>query len=344
MAAVGDRYRAADVGAIFLVHGTFAGFDAAGMLSELGRWYPAGRDAIGRISKWLVDSVAGDAGNFTAGYSETLEAALAAGHEPAIPVRTFVWSSENHHLGRADAAVRLIDELVSLDMPPGKRILLWGHSHGGNVFALMSNLLAGDGESIQRFFDAARVYYRWPVTGMIDIPVWQAVEDLLYRQERVLPDNPLDFVTMGAPIRYGWDPLGYAKLLHFVHHRPMEGKPPHLAVFPPKLEDVFRAAGGDYVQQAGIAGTNSMPSPLAWRAWTADRRLNQLLQPEYSTKDLLARLRLGARVHNDGVTLLVDYPNGPRNFAIHLAGHAIYTRQDWMLFHAEETARAFYGE
>ena len=159
----------------------------------------------------------------------------------------------------------------------------------------------------------------------------------------MLADNPLDFVTLGAPIRYGWDQLGYGKLLHVIHHRPLDDSAPHLATFPPKLEDVFRAAGGDYVQQVAIAGTNAMPSPLAWRAWTADRRLNQVLQPDYSARDLLARLRIGARVHLDGTTLLVAYPTGPRNFTIHLASHAIYTRIDWMLFHAEAAAQEFYG-
>ena len=77
-----------------------------------------------------------------------------------VPVRLFHWSSENHHLGRADAAVRLIDEIAALELPRRKRILVWGHSHAGNVFALMSNLLAGDSESIERFFTATC----WPAT------------------------------------------------------------------------------------------------------------------------------------------------------------------------------------
>lgn len=340
---MGERLRDANVGAIYLVHGTFAGFDALGMLAELGRVYPAGRDALERISKMLVDGMAGDTGNFTTEYAGRFERAISEGQSTTIPVRTFVWSSENHHLGRADAAVRLIDELVSLRLPPGKRILLWGHSHGGNVFALATNLLAGDGESISRFFDAARVYYQWPVTGMIDIPVWKSVEDLLYEEDRVLADNPLDIVTMGTPIRYGWDSHGYSRLLHFIHHRPTDGVAPHLAVFPPRFDDVLRATGGDYVQQIGIAGTNAMPSPLAWRAWTADRRLNALLQPDYSALDLLDRLKVGTRVPDEGTTLLVDYGPNQGNLAQSLAGHAIYTRRDWLLYHAEEVAQQFYG-
>jgi hypothetical protein len=331
------------VGAIYLVHGTFAGFDALGLLAGLARAYPAGRAAIARIGKYLVDTVVNDAGNFTQAYAARLEEGLSHGCAAVIPVRTFAWSSENHHLGRADAAVRLLDELVTRRLPAGKRILLWGHSHGGNVFALLSNLLAGDGESNRRFFDAARVYYQWPATGFVDIPVWKRLEEALCSSSRLLEANPLDLVTLGTPIRYGWDACGYSRLLHFINHHPQPGVPPHLAVFPPRVEDVFRAAGGDYVQQVGIAGTNVMPSPVAWRSWTADRRLNALLQPGYSARDLVARLKLGARVHDSGTTLLLDYGPPKGNLAQHLAGHAVYTRYDWLTFHAEQVARWLYG-
>lgn len=41
--------------------------------------------------------------------------------------------------------------------------------------------------------------------------------------------------------------------------------------------------------------------------------------------------------------MLVDYGPPEGNIAQHLAGHAVYTRKRWMLFHAEEVARRFYG-
>ncbi len=96
-----------------------------------------------------------------------------------IPVRLFNWSSENHHIGRADGAIRLLDELASLKLQPTQRVLLFGHSHAGNVFALMTNLLCGDRRAIRRFFAAADIYYRWPVVGCIDIPAWGRVRDWL---------------------------------------------------------------------------------------------------------------------------------------------------------------------
>ncbi|MEX0714130.1 MAG: hypothetical protein WD278_17480 [Pirellulales bacterium] len=343
MRSVGRAFRSAKVAAVYLVHGTFAGLDALGILAEVGRWYPAGREAIGRIAKRMIDTFTGDAGNYTTRYAESFEESLDADGQ-AIPVRLFHWSSENHHLGRADAAIRLIDELASLELSPGQRVLVWGHSHAGNVFALLTNLLSGDAETLERFFAATEIYYRWPFPGVIDIPIWHRVRQLLTKDPQRLAGRPLDLVTFGTPVRYGWDERGFDRLLHFVNHRPSPGQPEHLAVFPPKVEDVFQAAGGDYVQQVGIAGTNAMPAVLAWRAWLADQRLNRLLQPGLSARDLLARLKLGVRVADKGTTLLVDYGPPAGNLAQHLAGHAVYTRHEWLLFHAEQVARRFYGE
>jgi hypothetical protein len=259
-------------------------------------------------------------------------------------VRLFQWSSENHHLGRADGAVRLIDRLHAAQHPPGSRVLLWGHSHAGNVFALMTHLLAADLPLQAEFFRAAQSYYRWPLLGRVDIPVWQRVQELLERAAEPLGGIRLDIVTFGTPIRYGWDQGGYARLLHFVHHRPRPGLPEYRVPYPPTLDELLQAAAGDYVQQLGIAGTNFPPHACAWRSWLAERQLARLLQPDVRRRDLLARLAAGARVPEAGTTLLVDYGNDPEEHARrHLMGHTIYTRSRWLPFHTEQIADRFYG-
>jgi hypothetical protein len=342
MRAVGQSLRSAGVAGVYLSHGTFVGSDALGMLSELARILPAAAEAVHRFVPLVVAKLTGEAGNYTAGYARLFESAINAPGQTRIPVRLFHWSSENHHLGRADGAVRLIDELASGDFQPGQRVLLWGHSHAGNLFALMSNLLAADHEAVERFFEATAIYYRWPVVGVIDIPVWNRVQALLH-QERPLGPAALDVVTFGTPIRYGWDSDGYSRLLHFVHHRPSEGLPAYRAPFPPRLQRVMHAADGDYVQQLGIAGTNVCPSVFSWRAWLADRRLHRLLQKETSEASPLDRFQAGAIVPQEGTTLLVDYGRQHGSIAQHHAGHAVYTRKQWLLFHAEEVVRQFYS-
>ena len=343
MQDVGATLRAADVAAIYLVHGTFVGPDALGLIAELARIFPSTAKAVRRVVKRLVDRLAQDAGNYSEEYARLFESAINGPGTTEIPVRLFNWSSENHHIGRADGAVRLIDELATARIEHGSRILLWGHSHAGNMFALATNLMAGNRETVDRFFDAAKVYYRWPILGFVDIPVWQRVRKRLSQPATQHKRPPFDVVTFGTPVRYGWDTAGYCRLLHFINHRPVEGLPEYLAPFPPKLENVINAAGGDYVQQLGIAGTNVMPSLFAWRAWLADRRLNGLLQADTAGADPVERFKAGAIVPEEGTTLLVDYGPPDGTIATHHAGHAVYTGTKWLLFHAEEVARQFYS-
>jgi hypothetical protein len=342
MQAVGDTLRRAGVAAIYLAHGTFVGPDTLGIVSELARAFPSASQPMRRMIRRLINHLTGDVGNYTESYARLFSASINSAGQRRIPVRLFEWSSENHHIGRADGAVRLLDELASRELGPENRALLWGHSHAGNVFALMTNLLAGSPEAIEEFFHAAEIYYRWPILGCIDIPVWERVWDLL-KSGRLSPQRLcLDLVTFGTPVRYGWDSVGYAHLLHFIHRRPTEGVPEYRASFPPKLTDIVAATEGDYVQQLGIAGTNVMPSIFAWRAWLADNRLERLLQSEASPDGLLERFQAGTIVPEEGTALLVDYGRPKGGLAKHHAGHAVYTQKDWLLFHAEEVVRQFY--
>ena len=342
MRQIGETLRAANVAAIYLVQGAFAALDASCMLAEFARRSPAQRPAIERLARQMLDPSAADAGNFTPRYADALESLLAGGGEP-IPVRLLHWSGENHHLGRADAAVRLIDELASLELSPRGRVLLWGHGHAGNVFALASHLLAGDPALVQEFFAAAAIYYRLPLTGVVDVPHWQRVRKTLLDGPRRLAGRPLDFVTFGTPIRYGWDRRGYDGLLHFVNHRPVNGLPPHRAALPPRIGDILEASGGDYLQHLGVAGSDSAPGRFAWRARLADRKLQRLFERNLSPGDLMERLKGGNRVAESGLTLLVDYGPPAATPAQHLAGHAVYARREWLLFHAEQIAQRLYG-
>ena len=124
---------------------------------------------------------------------------------------------------------------------------------------LATHLLSGNRADVEAFFAAAEIYYRWPVLGWIDIPLWRRVRALLDDRAERPPRLPLDLATFGTPVLYGWNQAGYNRLLHFVFHRPVAGLPAYRAPFPLEPERIFRAADGDYVQQLGIAGTDVPP-------------------------------------------------------------------------------------
>jgi hypothetical protein len=283
----------------------------------------------------VFDKLVKDRCNYPAQYATEFQ------RSTGVPVERVAWSSENHHLARAHAAVCLIDGLAERGYGAEDRILSWGHSHAGNVFAIATNLLAADAAQRESFFAAGLCYYRQRWLGGLSKPVWERVRQLLEspRDSRRLPQ--LDLVTFGTPICYGWDTDGYAKLLHFVYHRPRSGSSEHRTAVTWSVEDWLHATDGDYVQQFGIAGTNLTPLGFALRSWLADLRLARLLQPGLRRRDLVSRLKTGQRIPDEGETLLVEYPDSPA--ARQFAGHGIYTRLAWLPFHAIEVARRFYG-
>ncbi|HJT30793.1 MAG TPA: hypothetical protein VJ783_01915 [Pirellulales bacterium] len=343
MNAVGDALRARRVAAIFLVQSSFAAWDARYLLLELARRWPAGSSLLRQAADQIVDGCLHEAGDYTPRYVEILERAL-AGQGDETPVRLVHWSGENHHLGRADAAVRLIEELAALELPPDKRVMIWGHGQAGNVLALASGLLSGDKEAIAAFFAAAQIYYRLPVAGVIDIPLWQRVRQMLCNRRQPLARRSLDLVTFGTPCRYVWTQRSDDTLLHFINHRPATDTGKHLAPPPPSIDELHQAAAGDYLQQFAVAGADTPPSPLAWRSWLANRRLARFLEADADRTRIADRLAAGVRAPDAGTTLLVDYGPAAGPLSQHLAGHAVYTRREWLLFHAEQVVEQLGGQ
>ncbi|MGC3969295.1 MAG: hypothetical protein QM775_18630 [Pirellulales bacterium] len=322
------------------MHGTFAGTDSAGVISELSRRFPAAGEGLARVAKQIVDALMRDNGNYTRDYARRFGEALNASDARGATVTLMDWTGENHHLGRAHAAVRLVDELSKLSDVDGARIVVWGHSHGGNVAALATRLLAGEPAQIEAFFEAASCYFRriWPGEG--DFEVWSRVRSLLCDNRRSL-NFRLIVATFGTPLRYGWCDGGAEHIVHFVNHRPLAGLPEHMTAATTRVGDILTAVGGDYIQQFGIAGSNTAPPLWMLRAWLADRRLNHLLQPaDVTWRNLWARISAGVRTAESGRTLLVDYGMPQDGIEQHLAGHAVYTRPAWLPFHMQQVAQA----
>jgi hypothetical protein len=336
-----------NLAAVYLVHGTFAGNDPLGSLTELQRFSPSLAERLRRMWKGLFDKFVGETGNYTANFAKRFQKGLSTAAGREVPVRRFNWSSQNNHIGRADAAVRLIDELANVaetklqeSAPP--RVMLWGHSHGGNLLAIATNLLAADEDHRQKFFHASRDFYRPWLKRQTDMPAWERVEKLL-ATEHPVKQLRLEVVTFGTPIRYGWDSGGYHKLLHIVNHRPAEHLDEHQMPHPLRPLHILKASHGDYVHQFGIAGTNLIPVPLAVRTFLADLRLGSLLQPDVSWRHLPGNFWHAQRVPHEGKTLLVDYQDNDWKFWKHLMGHGSYTRSRWLPFHASEIAKHFYA-
>jgi len=348
---------------VVLVPGTFAGDDpfAIGqILRSLGERVPHGgalaeglADQLAAQTTRIVNSVARDVGSWTADYCDRFTE-LVGGTIHVVRLEP-TWSGQNHHFARADLAVRLLCHLDRLPLLPGEQILFWGHSHAGNGFALLSNLLANHRTAVESFFEAG---------DPPDADHWRQARDLLAAgstPHRLA--GHVSFVTFGTPVRYGWDSDGYRQLVHILFDRGTPGDElTTQPLFPPhSFRDTVEATWGDWVQAFGIAGTDVVPPTP--RSIERDQRLRDIVEaglepPEHGLsirlvpgrklKDLCARWKTGTRCHADGRNLLVDYQpsgrqvvNGPVEAS--LFGHGVATTIDWLPAHLALVLRGMGG-
>ncbi|MEZ6124590.1 MAG: hypothetical protein R3C49_15635 [Planctomycetaceae bacterium] len=337
---------------VVLVHGTFMGddpFAVAEIMHQLGESQPALQKPLSLLSAAINDrlqkvrsSVTGDRGNYTDDYRELFQQLV--GTDPEVCLLHPTWSGQNHHLARADLAVRLLCHLDSVQPTEADRILFWGHSHAGNGFALLSNLLANHRAAVAEFFEAA---------GQ-DADHWQRAAEILAAAPAPHPwAASVVFAAFGTPVRYGWDPDGYRQLIHLLHHRRGSDEAPFRTqpLFPPhRLHDMTAATWGDWVQAFAIAGTDVSPPTSK----AVNRRLNDLLEaglepPELTLdvrlvaserlRNLCARWKTGTRCHQDGLNLLLEYVGSGLQTPVgteletSVFGHGVATTHDWLPAH-----------
>lgn len=380
MAHCGRALSRGGVRAVIFLHGSLMGTDLFGLqrLDEAGglkRGYSRGVSGVDALlaamregengipalpggvkpplmnddaTKSLLDEQLSDAGNFSKPYITLFHKAINKDLTRPITVTRTLWSSEHHHVGRAIATVRLLDDLrhtcVSQQLGTEDRILLQAHGQAGLVLALASNLLC-----------PSPITGRHKILSFLSLYAEQNKEpELAASIKRIEPllgtasllnGAQLDVVTMGMPVRYGWDPSGVGKLLHIVNHRNLrtDGKTWLAKMELPQVTmEMPIAWGGDYVQELAVAGSDAVPGNEL--AKTANKAVWELVEPYDGFERWLECARRAVRFPTDGGCLLADYKDctGSPNVREHYYGHAAYTRLNAMLFNTSEIVRAIY--
>lgn len=314
MERAGQVFRAAGVRQIVLLHGTFVGSDPLGLLPPLQSFLPSMyekmEEKLQTAMKGAMNRIAHDNGNFLPHYVELFQEALGV----SISCSLLQWSSGNHHIARLQGAIRLCTYLLEQEkLRPGSRILLIGHSHARQVFALFTHLI-GQSEVGKQLWDF--------------IEREQLGTSRLVHEAKRLRQISFDFVTLGGPVRYAWAFLPGMRALHLINHRG-EG----LQADP--ILGFWQTSAGDYVQQWGTIGSDTLAT--TGRERQLNRELDPILGKGADTRlwynSMMRRERLG----NFGLTLLIDYHDQGRlpNFLATVFGHGIYTRYRTMLYQTE---------
>jgi hypothetical protein len=309
----------AGLGLTIFSHGTFVGEDPFGVslaLESLFPFFNARESArIKAFNRSFWSQYLYDKAYFQPKYVKLFEDGL----QQNIPALNFSWSSGNHHAARLFGAIRLLKMLDSKkELLTNKRALLIGHSHAGQLFALVAHLIS---ES---------------ETGLALKKLMMKEGIFLSHDLAELKDIAIDFVLLGSPYLYDWpDPSPY-RVVHFINHR----NHPYLAGHP---TGALHTRDGDYIQQWGAAGSDFIASTAKERL--LNTKLSEILG---DTTDRLAwkdRVLSRLRVPPYGKTYLIDYKDNNQitpNWMSTIFGHGIYTEYQVMLFNTHLICEALY--
>jgi hypothetical protein len=379
MATHGQSLSKAGVRAVVFLHGALHGADVFGMqrLDDAGglkRGYSRGVSGLDALlaamrqegngipllpgglkppltddsaTKTLLDEQIGEAGNFTDAYVSLFQTAVNKSLAAPIISRRILWSAEHHHLGRASAAIHLLDGLRNLcaehRLEPGHRLLVQAHGQAGLVMALASNLLCPSQITGRpKVLDLLSAYAQQSGHPEL-VAAIKRIEPLLAASS-LMNGATLDVTTFGAPVRYGWDSSGIGRLLHVVNHRNLraDGKTWLAKMELPQITMEMPVAwGGDYVQELAVAGSDALPTTEPAKA--ANKALWEMLEPFDGFERWLECARRAVRFPSEGRCLLVDYKDstGSANPRDHYFGHAVYTRRHALLFNIEQIVRLY---
>jgi len=332
MRELGQKMEQSKVRHIYFVHGTFAGNDPTGIVDLIKCVYPKlsfeWETHLRNIAKQNVNKMFTDTGNYHPEYIKLFRQAIGSN----IPGEPLDWSSENNHMARLRGSVKLVNKLYeninSQQLQNEDRILLIGHSHAGQLFALLTNYLA-QSYGVQELLEIAG----------------ENNDDFNEKLQKIR-EIKLDIVTFGAPPRYGWGKAGERAdycLINIINHR-AEG---HLACLDSGfrlLIGILNTRDGDYVQQWGIAGTDMIDV----ESMELNKQLDGILGEGINLNVWLENAKAGMRVPNYGnKTFLVDYKdkssNHLPNFFKTVLGHGTYTKYEKMLFNTNLIVDALYS-
>lgn len=296
---------------IYFIHGTFLGTDPLELAPFLKKILPnfLQEELLNKLQhlfKNQSNKLLKDSANFTPKHLELIDESS----EKKITAHNFLWSSGNHHIARVRGALDLFESLYKdcQDLNKNDEIMLIAHSHGGQLLALVSQLIFDSSWANELFKlidpkNAAKNY-----------------ADFLPKRYELLEFN-FKFVTLGSPYRYDFNEQCTQNLLHIINHR--------RDVFSPfSLKGILYTLDGDYPHKWGTQGSDFLAPAAIDRK--INRRLDQFLDLGIDLKNLKTNIEQQEYIPKKGSTVLVDYhdeniENLTPNCLATVFGHGIYT-------------------
>ena len=334
MMEYGKQMNRKGVSHIFFVHGTWVGNSPFGVIARLPGIPITIKKKLEKIVKKQISVASGDLGNYSESYVELFKKSI--DNDISCPP-PFQWGSGDYHSARVRGAIRLINELAKNIKKPSenKRILLIGHSHAGQLFALLTTFLEGEEMSLLETDKKMSMIEKLVDVVGLDEEIYKNISQLKEDIKKI-DKIYLDIVTFGTPPRYHWGKTKTKnegenyRLLNVINHRHE----------PVSILGLLNTKDGDYVQQWGVGGTDTN---LVDRE--KNREIKKIIGREQYYISVEAVLK-GDKRHkpNYGKTLLIDNGDEGKNLIETMLGHGIYTCKEKMLFNTKLIVKEFYRD
>ncbi|MFK7874130.1 MAG: hypothetical protein AB8C84_13345 [Oligoflexales bacterium] len=313
MASWGGYLKKQGVQRVVFVHGTFVGDDPFDYLHLAKMLTPSLSWKWWRyFVKSYHDGLMRDSGNFTKTYVRAFQ------NSSGITADRLTWCSGNHHMARIRGLLKLVRLLSAY---PEQHIVLIGHSHAGQLFALLTQLRVNTKGSY------------WDLLQSVLTPTqYRKLHARVLRLEK----SSFDMITLGMPVRYDFASVENQRIVHFINHRG------HF-FYPAWGPGLPWALYGDLIQHIGGSGSDG-------RARTAeDRKKNLWLDTQLGVglcwKSFFISILKVRKRPQTGKVVLVDYKD--RTFfpfsPLTVFGHGSYTRLNRMHFNLSILIRLLYS-
>jgi hypothetical protein len=317
----GEQMKRHNLNHVVFISGTFVGNDPFGISRILeNSALPMSKlssEILKKIAHKGINKLIGDKGNFSHEYVKIFGEAIK--HD--ISSQSFIWSSGNDHLARLVSAIELCQYISQLTIEK-KKILLIGHSHAGQLFALITQMMTSS-KKLKIFTDIASRA--------------NCSTESLKRDIDKLKECEIAMVTMGTPCRYFFEKNSNVSVLHLINHR-------GLTPYGGSWSGIPFTKDGDYIQQMAVCGSD-IPSPTL-ELRNLNEELNQFLGVGFNLKEWKKNLKDKTIIHESGFNYLVNYQDDSNIPNVHMTnfGHASYTQFKSMLLNTQLIVDYFYKD
>jgi hypothetical protein len=288
------------VAKLYILHGTFAGFDPLGAGDV-----PLFKDVSGNLARFIKWQIRGR------GY---VEKKVLDDLNACLPTQMIDWSGENHHLGRLKGAYKLLSTISPTKSGP---ILVIGHSHAAQVMAMVQHMRLHSETGLKLLSFAPRLGYN---------------SDELLEKARLLMSQSFHWMTLGSTLRLDFPLPSQDFLCHFLNIRLNLNSQVSI-----NENGILKQGRGDLVQSIATHGSDFMAALP--KHVSLNRELNEVLGKGIDPKTWLRSLKDGIKIGDQGVTFVLDYGDsrtpifGPIKS---LFGHGVYFSERALYFQISE--------